>query len=438
MDATALQGRTAIVTGASAGIGAATARALADAGANVVLAARSKDRLRSLADEIEATHDVEALVVPTDVREEAAVDALIEETAAAFGGIDVLVNNAGLARGSDVVELSTEQYETIQETNVDGVFYATRAALPHLRERGGHLVFLGSFAGQYPRPFNPVYAASKWWVRGFAASVSAQVGDAVGVTVINPSEVRSPTRSSLPPRARDPARARSTSTAGTSSPTPSEPLGVVDPSRLSPFARTVGRRRRRYNFYVRESIYQIMSDSRAVSPVVSTVLLVAIVIILAASVSPFILGLADDVPEPAPNVVDSAATYERGSGGGCGNNIVRLTHNGGDTVRLSDTKTIVRLPDSGGKRATITGFPVSTTTLDPADYTDPDNILTTGSCVGGEAANGGTGGWSAGSSFSFRLNKGDGDIDLGDTIEIRVVHEPSDAIIVRHAIRVQP
>ena len=191
MDATALQGRTAIVTGASAGIGAATARALADAGANVVLAARSEDRLRSLADEIEATHDVEALVVPTDVREEAAVDALIEETAAAFGGIDVLVNNAGLARGSDVVELSTEQYETIQETNVDGVFYATRAALPHLRERGGHLVFLGSFAGQYPRPFNPVYAASKWWVRGFAASVSAQVGDAVGVTVINPSEVRS-------------------------------------------------------------------------------------------------------------------------------------------------------------------------------------------------------------------------------------------------------
>jgi len=68
----------------------------------------------------------------------------------------------------------------------------TRAAIPHIREREGHLIFLGSFAGQYPRSFNPVYAASKWWVRGFAKSVAAQVGDdGIGVTVVNPSEVRS-------------------------------------------------------------------------------------------------------------------------------------------------------------------------------------------------------------------------------------------------------
>jgi NADP-dependent 3-hydroxy acid dehydrogenase YdfG len=192
MDTDSLDGRTAVVTGASAGIGAATCRQLAAAGANVVLAARSEDRLSTLADEIEADHGVETLVVPTDVRKEYAVDALFSETLKEFDGIDVLVNNAGLARGSDVEDLSTEQYDAMQETNVDGVFYMTRAAIPYLRESAGHLIFLGSVAGQYPRSFNPVYAASKWWVRGFAKSVAAQVGDdGIGVTVVNPSEVRS-------------------------------------------------------------------------------------------------------------------------------------------------------------------------------------------------------------------------------------------------------
>ncbi|WP_440770934.1 SDR family oxidoreductase [Natronorubrum sp. DTA28] len=189
---TSLEGNTAIVTGASSGIGAATCRAFAAEGANVVLAARSEDELASLADDLETEHDVETLVVPTNVREEDAVDHLIEETVDAFGGIDVLVNNAGLSRGSDVESMSTDDYETMQETNVDGLFYATRAAIPHVRETDGHLVFVGSFAGQYPRSFNPVYAATKWWTRGFAKSVAAQVGDDdVGVSIINPAEVRS-------------------------------------------------------------------------------------------------------------------------------------------------------------------------------------------------------------------------------------------------------
>ncbi|ELY60938.1 3-oxoacyl-ACP reductase [Natronococcus amylolyticus DSM 10524] len=187
-----LEQQTAIVTGASAGIGAATCREFADAGANVVLAARSEGDLKELADDLESEYGVETLVVPTNVREEADVDALIEETVDRFGGFDILVNNAGLSRGSEIAEMSTEEYETMQETNVDGVFYATRAAIPHVREREGHLIFLGSFAGQYPRSFNPIYAASKWWVRGFAKSVAAQVGDdGVGVSIVNPAEVRS-------------------------------------------------------------------------------------------------------------------------------------------------------------------------------------------------------------------------------------------------------
>ena len=187
-----LAGKAAIVTGASSGIGAATCRSLAVEGANVALAARSEDRLEELAAELEADCGIETLVAPTDVREEAAVETLVSETIDAFGGLDVLVNNAGLGRGSDVETMATDDYRVMQETNVDGVFYATRAAIPHVRERGGHLIFVGSFAGKYPRPFNPVYAASKWWVRGFAQSVAAQVGeDGVGVTIVNPSEVRS-------------------------------------------------------------------------------------------------------------------------------------------------------------------------------------------------------------------------------------------------------
>ncbi|MBZ6494424.1 SDR family oxidoreductase [Natrinema longum] len=187
-----LEQGTAVVTGASSGIGAATCRELAAAGANVVLAARSEDRLTELADDLETTHGVETLVVPTNVREEDAVDALIDDTVDAFGGLDVLVNNAGLARGSEVESLSTDDYETMQETNVDGVFYATRAAIPHVRERDGHLIFVASFAGQHPRPANPVYAATKWWVRGFAKSLAAQIGDDdVGFTIVNPAEVRS-------------------------------------------------------------------------------------------------------------------------------------------------------------------------------------------------------------------------------------------------------
>jgi NADP-dependent 3-hydroxy acid dehydrogenase YdfG len=131
------------------------------------------------------------MVVPTDVTDEAAVQALVETTVSEFGGLDVVVNNAGLGRGESVADLETEAYRQMMDVNVDGVFFLTRAALPHLIESDGNLIFLGSFAGQYPRPFNPVYAATKWWVRGFAKSVMAEAGDqGVAVTVVNPSEVR--------------------------------------------------------------------------------------------------------------------------------------------------------------------------------------------------------------------------------------------------------
>lgn len=191
METLSLDGRTALITGASSGIGTASARALAREGVDVALAARREEELAELADEIESDYGVETLAVPTDVREEEAVDAMVEECVERFDGLDVVLNNAGLGRGGAVESLSTEDYRLMQETNVDGMFFTTRAALPHLKESEGNLVFIGSFAGQYPRPSNPVYAATKWWTRGFAHSVEASVGDeGVAVTVINPTEVR--------------------------------------------------------------------------------------------------------------------------------------------------------------------------------------------------------------------------------------------------------
>lgn len=190
METLSLEGRTALLTGASSGIGSASAHALAREGVDLALAARREDRLEELASEIESEHGVETLTVPTDVREEGAVESMVEETVEEFGGLNILLNNAGLGRGGDVESLSTEDYRLMQDTNVDGMFFTTRAALPHLKESNGNLLFIGSFAGHFPRPSNPVYAATKWWTRGFAHSVQASVGEEIAVSVINPSEVR--------------------------------------------------------------------------------------------------------------------------------------------------------------------------------------------------------------------------------------------------------
>jgi len=182
---------TALITGGSSGIGRETARALAAEGANVVVAARRESKLRDLAEEVETEHDVETLVVPTDVTDHTAVEELVEEAVDAFDGLDVVVNNAGIIYpGMD--DLSVEQYREMMAVNADGMFYTTKAVLPHLRESEGHLIFVGSYAGNFPIPGAPVYSASKWWTRGFALSVAGDAGvDGVAVTVVNPSTVRS-------------------------------------------------------------------------------------------------------------------------------------------------------------------------------------------------------------------------------------------------------
>lgn len=190
-DDTPFSGSAALVTGASSGIGRATAETLARDGADVALAARREERLTTLAEEIRAEHGAETLVCPTDVTDEDAVENAVAETVATFGSLDVVVSNAGTNRFADVEDMTTEQYRAITAVNVDGHFFVSRAAIPHLRETAGNLIFVGSFAGRYPIPDQPVYAASKWWTQGFALSLAGQIGaDDIAVTVVNPSEVR--------------------------------------------------------------------------------------------------------------------------------------------------------------------------------------------------------------------------------------------------------
>jgi len=186
-----LDGQAALVTGASSGIGAATAERLAAAGADVVLVSRSEDQLSDLAADIEASTDTNAHVVETDVTDPEQVSAAVDATVDTFGRLDIVVANAGVGIDEPVTEMSDESYRTMMGVNVDGAFYTARAAVPHLSDSQGSLVFVSSFSGQYPRPANPIYAATKWWVRGFALSLQAAVGDeGIGITQINPTEVR--------------------------------------------------------------------------------------------------------------------------------------------------------------------------------------------------------------------------------------------------------
>ena len=191
-DETADDAPVVVVTGASAGIGAATARRLAADGTRVVLAARRAERLEAVADDCRSA-GVETAVVPTDVTDRAAVEALFTAVEERCGRLDGVVVNAGIGEEhTDAVDaLPVEQFEAVTETNVHGAFYTTRAALPALREHGGTIVFVGSYKGIYPSTSSPVYAASKWWLRGFAKSVAGQVGsDGVAVTIVNPTGVR--------------------------------------------------------------------------------------------------------------------------------------------------------------------------------------------------------------------------------------------------------
>ena len=151
----------AVVTGASRGLGRAMAVALAEAGADVALAARAKVELEETAHQADA-HGVRALVLPTDVSDYAAVERLMGETASALGRLDVVVNNSGIAKVSPLAEARIEDWQAIVGVNLSGVFHGCRAAAPYLiRQGAGKIINLASVLAAVGLPGYTMYAATK-------------------------------------------------------------------------------------------------------------------------------------------------------------------------------------------------------------------------------------------------------------------------------------
>lgn len=186
-----LAGAVVVITGASSGIGEATAGAFAKRGAKVVLAARRLDRLEALADRIERAGG-RSLAVPVDVTARDQLAALPTVVAEAFGPADVLVNNAGIPGGGKLDELSFEQIERIVRVNVLGVMNATRVFLPGMLKRGrGHVVNVASIAGRFAAPGASVYTATKHAVVAFSEALNYEAEPrGVLVTSVNPGLVR--------------------------------------------------------------------------------------------------------------------------------------------------------------------------------------------------------------------------------------------------------
>jgi NADP-dependent 3-hydroxy acid dehydrogenase YdfG len=186
----ALEGRKAVVTGASSGIGEATALALAAEGASVALGARRKDRLDELAGRI-AADGGEAHAFEVDVSDEQAARAFIEGAAGQMGGLDVLINNAGVMLLGPVEGADTEEWRRMVGVNLLGLLYCTHAALPLMREGGGgHIVNLSSVAGRTANLGSGVYNLTKWGVTGFSEALRQEaLHSGIRVTVVEPGFV---------------------------------------------------------------------------------------------------------------------------------------------------------------------------------------------------------------------------------------------------------
>jgi NADP-dependent 3-hydroxy acid dehydrogenase YdfG len=186
----ALDGKVAAITGASSGIGEATAKALAEAGAAVALGARRVDRLEALASSIDESGG-HALAIELDVAEEASANAFVAEAKSQLGGLDILVNNAGVMLLGPVEGADTSQWRTMVNVNLLGLLYCTHAALPLMREAGrGHIVNISSVAGRSANAGSAVYNLTKFGVGAFSEALRQEVSPAgIRTTVIEPGFV---------------------------------------------------------------------------------------------------------------------------------------------------------------------------------------------------------------------------------------------------------
>ena len=178
-----LSGKTAVITGASSGIGEATARKLAAAGTNVVLAARRTDELEKLKQAIEKDGG-KALVVSTDVTQPDAVKKLVQRTHETFGPVDILVNNAGLMPLSYMKNLHVDEWMTMVDVNIKGVLLCLAEVLPDmLKQKGGHIINISSTAGREVMMGSAVYSATKFAVRALSDGLRQELAPKHGIRV---------------------------------------------------------------------------------------------------------------------------------------------------------------------------------------------------------------------------------------------------------------
>lgn len=185
--------KTALVTGASSGIGEATAKLLALAGVKVGLSARRPSELERVAAEIEAQGGT-ALVLPTDLRQRDQITSMVDKTEAAFGSLDILINNAGFGHWEPIASADPEAWQNEIELNLQGTMFATRCAVDVMLAQGsGHIINVSSLAGRNPGPGWPGYAASKWGLTGFTLSIQRDLPQkGIRVTLIEPGAVDTP------------------------------------------------------------------------------------------------------------------------------------------------------------------------------------------------------------------------------------------------------
>jgi 3-oxoacyl-[acyl-carrier protein] reductase len=184
------EGKTAIVTGGTKGIGRAIAEALAAEGMSVCVGARSLDEVKQTVRELEGA-GAQASGAACDVRVYEEVEALVAHAVEEFGGVDVLVNNAGIGLHKPVEETSPEEFRAVLETNLFGVFHGCRAVIPEMKRRGGgYIINISSLAGANPHPRMAAYNASKFALNGFSEALMQEVRhDRIKVSYVMPGSV---------------------------------------------------------------------------------------------------------------------------------------------------------------------------------------------------------------------------------------------------------